>query len=120
MRQLAPVAGYLLAVTATVLVWNAEPGATPWWLGISIWGGASILLGAMTGRLGFFLWAFVAIPIAYPFGVGEGFRYSEPLPIWFGAALASVPAALLVAAAALGRRAFDARRAPPRRASSPP
>jgi len=75
----------------------------------SVWGGASVLLGAVTGRLSFFLWAFSAIPIAYPFGVGDGFRYSEPLPLWFGAAVVSLPAALLILAAAAGRKALDGR-----------
>ena len=109
MKQFALVAGYLLAVTATILVWNAAPGATTWWVGIGIWGSASVLLGGVTGRISFFLWAFAAIPIAYPFGVGDGFRYSEPLPLWFGAAVASLPAAVLIFAAALGRKALDRR-----------
>jgi hypothetical protein len=109
MKRTSSVAGYLLAVTATVLVWNSAPGATTWWIGIGIWGSASLVLGAVTGGIGFSFWAFAAIPIAYPFGVGDGFRYSEPLPLWFGAAIVSPLAAALIVAAALGRKAFDRR-----------
>jgi hypothetical protein len=107
MKPYVPVAGYLLAITATVIVWNANIGAAGWWAGVVGWGCASILFGAVTGRLIFFLWAFVAIPIAVPFGVPDNYQWSEPLPIWWFTAVISLFAAGLIFVAALARRVFD-------------
>jgi hypothetical protein len=69
--------------------------------GIVAWGIASIALGLGTGQIAWSLLAFLAIPLAVPFGYPNDYEYSEPLPIWWGVAICAFFSAGLIFLAAL-------------------
>jgi hypothetical protein len=105
MKLYISTASYLLAMSGTIALWNADTDAAWSWVGLGIWACASVLLGAVTGRTGCFLLAFVAILIAVPFGVRDNdFRWSETFPLWVPVAANSFIAAGLIAVGALARK----------------
>ena len=102
MTRIAFVVVYLAGAAAAVILLNANAGLGVW--AVVIWGVASVLLGWGTGRLGFALLAFLAIPFTVPFGYPDNYQYSEPLPIWWTAALCALPSAGLICLSALTKR----------------
>ena len=113
MKPYISAALYMLAMTATIALWNADIDTAWSWIGLGIWACASFLFGMATGRIGCLLLAFVAIPIAVPFGIpDDDFRWSEPFPLWWSVAAASFFAAGLVAVGAVTRKAIGRRNRP--------
>jgi hypothetical protein len=108
MTRIALILAYLAGAAAAVILLNANDGDAE--LAIVIWAVASVLLGCGTGRLGFALLAFLAIPFAIPFGYPDHYQYSEPLPIWWYTAFCASASAGLIFLAALTKRLIEAYR----------
>jgi hypothetical protein len=108
MLRIAFIVSYLGGMAAAILLLNANNGDEG--LAFAIWALASVLLGWGTGNLASSLLAFLAIPFAVPFGSPDHYEFSEPLPIWWTAAIASVFSAALILFGALVKLIFDGRR----------
>jgi len=105
------IVAYLAGVAAAVLLLDANTGDGEW--AVAIWAVASVMLGLGTGQPGFALLAFLAIPFAVPFGYPDNYQYSEPNPIWWGAAVLAFFSAGIVFFGALMRRIVELRRRRP-------
>jgi hypothetical protein len=107
MARIVPVATYLAGTAAAIILLNANSGNGE--LAVVIWAGASVLLGWGTGRLGLALLAFLAVPLAVPFGFPDHYQYREPMPIWFSAMYLALPSACLIFASALMKQVVASR-----------
>lgn len=108
MTRAAFIVTYLAGVTVAIVLLNANSGDDG--LALALWMAASLLLGWGTGQLGFALLAFLAIPLAVPFGNPDDYQFSEPVPIWWWVMLCALPSACLIFAGALVKNVVDARR----------
>jgi hypothetical protein len=118
MVRIAYVSVYLIATSAMVLLVNANSGHEE--AALVVWGVASISLGLGTGQVALSLLAFLAIPLAIPFGYPDNYQYSEPLPIFWAVAVYAFFSAGIVFLAALVRLIVEKRRrASPSRSSRP-
>ena len=105
MVRVAFIVSYLGGTAAAVFLLNANNGDEG--LAFAIWAVTSLLLGWGTGNLAFALLAFLAIPFAVPFGNPDHYEFSEPLPIWWTVAIASVFSAALILFGALVKRVVN-------------
>jgi hypothetical protein len=113
--RIAYIVAYLAGAAAAVVLLDANIGDGEW--AVAIWAIASVILGLGTGRPGFALLAFLAIPFAVPFGYPDNYQFSEPNPIWWSAAVLAFFSAGLIFFVALLRRIAELRR---RRPAPPP
>jgi hypothetical protein len=102
------IALFLLAAVAAIIIFNANVGAGE--AAIAIWAIASVLLGWGTGQLTFALLAFLAVPLAIPFGYPDNYEFSEPMPIWWGVGVCAIFSAGLVFLSALLKLVVEAHR----------
>jgi hypothetical protein len=114
MPRIALISAYLAGMAAAVILFNANVGAEE--LALVIWAVVSVLLGVGTGQMFFALLAFPAIPFAVPFGYPDNYEFSEPLPIWWDAAVCSLFSAGLIFASAVVRLVLNAKK--PRRSEA--
>jgi hypothetical protein len=105
MTRIAFIVVYLAGAAAAVVLLNANTGSGAWAIGI--WAVTSVLLGWGTGKPGFAPIALLAIPFAIPFGYPDDYQYSEPMPIWWGAAIFAFFSAGLIFLTALVKRATE-------------
>jgi hypothetical protein len=109
--RIAFILAYLAGAAAAVLFLDANTGDGEW--AVAIWAVASVVLGLGTGQPGFALLAFLAIPFAVPFGYPDNYQYSEPIPIWWSAAVLAFFSAGVIFFVALLRRIAQVRRRRP-------
>jgi hypothetical protein len=94
---------YLAAALALVLITNdkgefpsynyvTEAGA-PW---LIVLAGASLAFGWIAGSWFAGLLALVLVPLAIPFDYPDHYRFAEPYPVWFSAAIATPLSAGLI------------------------
>lgn len=108
MARIALVVSYLSGAAIAVILLNANSGDGE--LALVIWAVASVLLGWGTGQPFFAPLALLAIPFAIPLGYPDHYQYSEPLPIWWWAAILALASAGLIVFTALMKRIVDLRR----------
>ncbi|HEV2728052.1 MAG TPA: hypothetical protein VGV34_07135 [Solirubrobacterales bacterium] len=106
MTRIALVVIYLIGTVCGVVAMDIGDDG---WLPV-IWLLASVLLGAGTGEYRFAFLAFLAIPIAIPFGVPADTESDPVLPVWIGAMYLALVSSALVLLAAAVRRVVDSRR----------
>jgi hypothetical protein len=114
MPRIAFISAYLVSMAAAVVLLNANVGTVE--LALAVWAIVSVLLGWGTGQMFFALLAFVAIPFAVPFGYPDNYEFSEPLPIWWDAAICSLLSAGLILIGAIVRLVVNAKK--PRRSEA--
>lgn len=76
-------------------------------LGLPIWLASAFCLGWITRSPWSALLAFLAVPIALPFGYPNQWTGHDPLPLWFGALLAAPVQAAIVIVGREGRYLYD-------------
>ncbi|HEX5714099.1 MAG TPA: hypothetical protein VFX85_12370 [Solirubrobacterales bacterium] len=106
--RLVLVAIYLAGMIAEILLLNTSNGIG-WWP-VVIMGATSTLLGLGTGQPAWALLAFLAIPLAVPFGAPEEVLH-EAFPVWFSMAFYAFYSSVLILITAFARKIVDSRRA---------
>jgi len=108
---------YLVAALALVLIANDKgefpsyqnptAGGLPWMIVLAC---ASVAFGWATGSLWAALLALVSVPFAIPFDYPDHYPFAEPFPVWFSAAVWTLPSAGLILLGVGARKVRDRRR----------
>jgi hypothetical protein len=101
MLRFVLVLGYLAGTLLAIALLNADFENSL--LAMSVLAVASVALGWGTERFSFALLAFLAVPLAVPFGFPDHYAYSEPFPIWVSALYGAFISATVILLAALLR-----------------
>ncbi len=109
MRRIALVVAYLAAMIVAIVLFNANTRNQT--VAMGIWGLASVALGLRTRTTWLGLVAFVAIPLAVPFGSSNQSAGGDVTPVWSFALVGGILAAIAVALSAFSARAIERWRA---------